>query len=404
MKNVIVVGAGPSGIMAALSSAKSGNKVTLLERNNEIGKKLKLTGGGRCNITNNRDIEEFFDKIVTNKKFLYSAFYTFSNLDILEYFKKHNLEYKIEYDNDNKVYTKNDKAEDVINVFKEDLKKNSVNLIYNSKVIDLIIEDSEVKGVILEDNRKIYGDKVIVTTGGKSYPVTGSDGSMFDILKKYGHDIKPFYPALIPLVIKEGFIKNLQGISLKDVVLKTKIKKKKIEIEGDMIFTHFGISGPGVLKLSSYINKILENEEVLITLDFLKGKTKEKLSKIIRENNNKTIFNNLKGLLPQKFIKEILENLSLTDIKASELKKEDENKLINSLKEMNLTVIETLTIKAAMVTSGGVSVKEINSSTLESKIIKNLFFAGEVIDIDAETGGYNLQIAYSTGYLAGLDC
>lgn len=404
MKNVIVVGAGPSGIMAALSSAKSGNKVTLLERNNEIGKKLKLTGGGRCNITNNRDIEEFFDKIVTNKKFLYSAFYTFSNLDILEYFKKHNLEYKIEYDNDNKVYTKNDKAEDVINIFKEDLKKNSVNLIYNSKVIDLIIEDSEVKGVILEDNRKIYGDKVIVTTGGKSYPVTGSDGSMFDILKKYGHDIKPFYPALIPLVIKEGFIKNLQGISLKDVVLKTKIKKKKIEIEGDMIFTHFGISGPGVLKLSSYINKILENEEVLITLDFLKGKTKEELSKIIRENNNKTIFNNLKGLLPQKFIKEILENLSLTDIKASELKKEDENKLINSLKEMNLTVIETLTIKAAMVTSGGVSVKEINSSTLESKIIKNLFFAGEVIDIDAETGGYNLQIAYSTGYLAGLDC
>lgn len=404
MKNVIVVGAGPSGIMAALSSAKSGNKVTLLERNNEIGKKLKLTGGGRCNITNNRDIEEFFDKIVTNKKFLYSAFYTFSNLDILEYFKKHNLEYKIEYDNDNKVYTKNDKAEDVINVFKEDLKKNSINLIYNSKVIDLIIEDSEVKGVILEDNRKIYGDKVIVTTGGKSYPVTGSDGSMFDILKKYGHDIKPFYPALIPLVIKEGFIKNLQGISLKDVVLKTKIKKKKIEIEGDMIFTHFGISGPGVLKLSSYINKILENEEVLITLDFLKGKTKEELSKIIRENNNKTIFNNLKGLLPQKFIKEILENLSLTDIKASELKKEDENKLINSLKEMNLTVIETLTIKAAMVTSGGVSVKEINSSTLESKIIKNLFFAGEVIDIDAETGGYNLQIAYSTGYLAGLDC
>lgn len=403
MKNVIVIGAGPSGIMAALSSAKSGNKVTLLERNNEIGKKLKLTGGGRCNITNNRDIEEFFDKIVTNKKFLYSAFYTFSNLDILEYFKKNNLEYKIEYDNDNKVYTKNDKAEDVINVFKEDLKKNNVNFIYNSKVIDLIVENNEVKGVILEGNRKVYGDKVIVTTGGKSYPVTGSDGSMFDILKKYGHDIKPFYPALIPLVIKEGFIKNLQGISLKDVVLKTKIKKKKIEIEGDMIFTHFGISGPGVLKLSSYINKILENEEVLITLDFLKGKTKEELSKIIRENNNKTIFNNLKGLLPQKFLKEILENLNLTDVKASELKKEDENKLINSLKEMNLTVIETLTIKAAMVTSGGVSVKEINSSTLESKIIKNLFFAGEVIDIDAETGGYNLQIAYSTGYLAGLD-
>ncbi|WP_024615814.1 NAD(P)/FAD-dependent oxidoreductase [Clostridium sp. Ade.TY] len=403
MKNVIVIGAGPAGIMASLSSAKLGNKVTLLERNNEIGKKLKLTGGGRCNITNNRDIEEFFDKVVTNKKFLYSAFYTFSNLDILDYFKKNNLEYKIEYNNDNKVYTKNDKAEDVINVFKEDLKNSGVKVLYNSKVIDLIVKNGEIKGVILEGDREIYCDKVIITTGGKSYPTTGSDGIMFDILKKYGHDIKTFYPALIPLVIKEGFVKNLQGISLKDVVLSAKVKKKKVEIEGDMIFTHFGISGPGVLKLSSYINKILENEEVSILLDFIKDKSKEELSLKIRENNNKTVFNNLKGILPQKFIKEILESLNLTDIKACELKKEDENKLINSLKEMKLTAIETLTIKAAMVTSGGVSVKEINSSTLESKIIKNLFFAGEVIDIDAETGGYNLQIAYSTGYLAGLD-
>lgn len=403
MKNVIVIGAGPAGIMASLSSAKLGNKVTLLERNNEIGKKLKLTGGGRCNITNNRDIEEFFDKVVTNKKFLYSAFYTFSNLDILDYFKKNNLEYKIEYNNDNKVYTKNDKAEDVINVFKEDLKNSGVKVLYNSKVIDLIVKNGEIKGVILEGDREIYCHKVIITTGGKSYPTTGSDGIMFDILKKYGHDIKTFYPALIPLVIKEGFVKNLQGISLKDVVLSAKVKKKKVEIEGDMIFTHFGISGPGVLKLSSYINKILENEEVSILLDFIKDKSKEELSLKIRENNNKTVFNNLKGILPQKFIKEILESLNLTDIKACELKKEDENKLINSLKEMKLTAIETLTIKAAMVTSGGVSVKEINSSTLESKIIKNLFFAGEVIDIDAETGGYNLQIAYSTGYLAGLD-
>lgn len=403
MKNVIVIGAGPSGIMAALSSAKSGNRVTLLERNNEIGKKLKLTGGGRCNITNNRDIEEFFDKVVTNRKFLYSAFYTFSNLDILDYFKRNNLEYKIEYDNDNKVYTKNDKAEDVINVFKEDLNKSGVKVIYNSKVIDLIVDDNEIKGIVLDDSKKIYGDKVIITTGGKSYPATGSDGNMFEVLKRHGHKIEPLYPALIPLVIKEGFVKNLQGISLKNVILSTKIKKRKIEIEGDMIFTHFGISGPGVLKLSSYINKVLENEEVTICLDFIKDKSKDELSKIIRENKNKTIFNNLKGILPQKFIKEILENLGLNDIKACELKKEDESKLIDSLKEMKLTAIETLTIKAAMVTSGGVSIKEINSSTLESKIIKNLFFAGEVIDIDAETGGYNLQISYSTGYLAGCD-
>lgn len=400
MAKVIIVGAGPAGIMAALSSSKN-NEVILIERNNEIGAKLKLTGGGRCNITNNRDIEEFFDKIVTNNKFLYSALYTFSNYSLLEYFSEHGLEYKEELDQ--KIYTKSDKADEVIELLKNDLKTNDVKIMFKTKVDDLIIEDNNIKGVVTENGKKILGDKVIITTGGKSFPTTGSDGFMYDILKKYGHTITPIYPALIPLVIKEEFVKSLQGVSMKDVAISAKVKKKKIEKIGDMIFTHFGISGPGVLKLSSYINKELSQNEVQVQLDFMKDKSKDELSEIIRSNPSKTVLNNLKGIFPQNFLKEIFNLLDLVEVKASDLKKEDENKIIEYIKEMKLTVRETLTIKAAQVTSGGVSVKEINSSTMESKIIKNLYFAGEVIDIDAETGGYNLQMAFSTGYLAGSD-
>lgn len=401
-KRCIIIGAGPAGIMAALTSAKN-NEVILIERNEEIGKKLKLTGGGRCNITNNRSIDEFFDKIVTNKKFLYSAFYTFTNESLLNYLKENNLEYKVEHENDFKVYTKSDKSEDLIETFQNNLKKGNVKIKYNTMVKDLIIEDNEVKGVVTECGDKILGDKVIISTGGKSVPATGSDGAMYEIISKYGHNVKPLYPALVPLVIKEGFVKNLQGISMQNVLLSAKVKKKKYEITGDMIFTHFGISGPGVLKLSSYINKALHDGEIEVTLDFASDKSKDEIYKRMKENVNKTILNNLKGLLPGNFLKEIIGLLNLTETKPSELKKEDELKLVEYIKSMKLTAMETLSIKAAMVTSGGVDVKEINASTMESKLIKNLYFAGEVIDVDAETGGYNLQIAFSTGYLAGID-
>ena len=400
MARVISVGGGPAGIMAALSAAKN-NEVILIEKNKEIGMKLRLNGGGRCNITNNRDIEEFFDKIVNNNKFLYSALYTFSNYSLLEYLSGKGLEYKVELDE--KVYTKSDKADEVIDLLKNDLRNNDVNIKYNTTITDLIIEDNVIKGVITSYGEKILGDKIIITTGGKSFPNTGSDGTMYSVLEKYGHTITPIYAALIPLVIKEEFVKKLQGVSMKDVVVSAKIKKKKIEKSGDMLFTHFGISGPAVLKLSSYVNKALTEGEVEITLDFLKDKSKEEISKIMRSNTNKTVFNNLKGVLPQNFLKVVFEILGLSEIKASDLKKEDEYKVIEYMKEMKLTARETLTIKAAQVTSGGVKVKEINASTMESKLIKNLYFAGEVIDVDAETGGYNLQIAFSTGYLAGMD-
>ena len=400
LAKVIVVGGGPAGIMAALSAAKN-NEVTLIERNKEIGMKLRLTGGGRCNITNNRDIEEFFDKIVNNKKFLYSALYTFSNYSLLEYFGNNGLEYKVELDE--KVYTKSDKADEVIELLRNDLEKSKVKIRYNTMISDLIVEDGIIKGVITSYGEKILGDKVIITTGGKSFPNTGSDGAMYEVLEKHGHTITPIHAALIPLVIKEDFVKKLQGVAMKDVVVSARLKKKKFEKFGDMLFTHFGISGPAVLKLSSYVNKALNEGEVEVTLDFLRDNSKDEISQIIRSNPNKTVLNNLKGVLPQNFLKVVFEMLDLTEVKSSDLKKEDENKIIEYMKEMKLTARETLSIKAAQVTSGGVKVKEINASTMESKIIKNLYFAGEVIDIDAETGGYNLQMAFSTGYLAGLD-
>ena len=403
MSKIIVVGGGPSGMMAALVASKNGHEVTLVERNDELGKKLKLTGGGRCNVTNKRYIEDFFDKVVTNKKFLYSAFYSFTNEDLLNFLTESDLEYKVEEHNDYKVYTKSDKATELIYTFKELLLNNNIKILYNSKVVDLIInENNKIEGVILDNKTKLFGDKVVLSTGGKSHSKTGSDGTMHKILEKHGHTITTTYPALSPLKIKEDWTRRLQGISLKGVEISCKLKKKKISKRGDMLFAHFGITGPVVLIMSSYINKTLENEPVELNLDILPDVTREELSKIIRENPNKNIANNLKSILPLNFLKEILDLLNLSETKPNELTKENENKIIDYIKNMKLTTNSTLGIQVSMVTSGGVSVKEIQSSTMESKLIEDLYFTGEVIDVDAETGGYNLQIAFSTGYLAGI--
>ncbi|SHJ80297.1 BaiN/RdsA family NAD(P)/FAD-dependent oxidoreductase [Tepidibacter formicigenes] len=400
MSKVIVIGGGPAGMIAAIMAGRNNNEVTLIEKNKELGKKLKITGGGRCNITNMRDIEVFLDKIIVNHKFLYSSIYSFTNLDLLEFFKKHNLEFKVE--EDLKVYPQNDKSEEIIEVLKKELKKSNVKVIYEKKFKDLLIEDNKLKGVILENKETIKGDKVIISTGGMSYPKTGSSGEVYKILKKHGHTINKIYPSLVPLIVKEKWIKNLQGVSMKDVKVTSKYSKnKKIEMTGDILFAHFGITGPVILNISSYLNKMLQEKEVDITIDFTPNIKEEEISKIIRKNPNKAIYNNLREILPLNFIKEILNYLDI-DKKPNELNKQDEKRIIESIKKLKLTCIGTRSINEAIVTSGGISVKEINSSTMESKIINNLYFAGEVIDIEGLTGGYNLQIAFSTGYLAGI--
>lgn len=404
MSKILVVGGGPSGMMAAISASNnSENEVILIEKNSSLGKKLNLTGGGRCNITNNRYIEDFFDKVVNNSKFLYSSFYSFTNEDLLNYLNSIDIEYKVEMENDLKVYTKNDKASDLIDALEKNLKDKKVKIIYNSSVVDLVVDDNTVKGVVLDSGKTIYGDKVILSTGGKSMEHTGSDGSMLNILKSYNHTITNTYPALCPMKTKEAWVKNLQGISMSKVNISTKIKKKTITKNGDMIFTHFGISGPVVLIMNSYINKLLDNQNVDIFIDFLPDKSREEIVDVIRSNPNKNVANNLKSLLTENFIKELLNILNLSDVKGNVLTKENENLIVENIKNMKLTITSSLGFKAAMVTSGGVSVKEVNASTLESKVINNLFITGELLDLDAETGGYNLQIAFSTGYLAGLD-
>ena len=401
---VIVIGGGPAGMMSAISSAENGNDVTIIEKMQSLGRKLLITGKGRCNITSSLDMDEFIKNIPGNGMFLYSAFKNYTNQDIIKLLKEEGLEVKEE--RGNRIFPVTDKSLDVLKCFEKKLKSLNVNIILNTKVKEILVEDNIVKGVKTE-KEIINADKVILATGGKSYPLTGSTGDGYVMAQKLGHTVTKINPSLVPLeAFDKETCKNLQGLSLKNVQIELIDKNKnKVIYEdfGEMLFTHFGVSGPAVLKLSSYITKALSEGEVEVSLDFLKDKSKDEISQIMRSNPNKTVLNNLKGVLPQNFLKVVFEMLGLTEIKSSDLKKEDENKIIEYMKEMKLTARETLTIKAAQVTSGGVKVKEINASTMESKVIKNLYFAGEVIDIDAETGGYNLQMAFSTGYLAGSD-
>lgn len=417
MAKVIIIGGGAAGMMAAVSASENpDNEVIILERNGELGRKIKLTGGGRCNLTNGRSIDEFFDKIVRNGKFMYSSMYSFSNEDFLSYLDRINLKYKLEKDNDFKIYTENDKAEDFINALNRDLIRRNVSIRYNTRVTDFEIEMfpgeqikskkdkiGRVSGVILENGEKIGCDKVIIACGGRSFSNTGSDGNMYKIVQKYGHKVTDIYPALVPLKINESMAMNLQGISMKDVEISCKIKKKKIVKRGDMIFTHFGISGPCVLILSSYINRALDDGDIELEVDFLPDTSKEKLSEIIREYPNRNIITNMKGLLPVSFLKEIGDISGLSETKPNSLTKKKEEEFISMIKNMKLTCTGTMGIEPAIITSGGVSVKDVNSTTMESKKISGMFFAGEILDIDAETGGYNLQIAFSTGYAAGKD-
>lgn len=404
MHKVIIVGGGAAGMMAAIQSAQKGNQVLLLEKNERLGKKLFITGKGRCNVTNGCDVEELFGKVVSNHRFLYSSFYGFSNQDTIEFFGKLGLPLKRE--RGDRIFPVSDHSSDVIRVLNREMDRLGVEIRLNTEVNALIIEESQIRGVKLKNGKTEEADSVIVTTGGLSYPSTGSTGDGFRWAKEAGHKVTELTPSLVPVHIKEDWCQRMMGLSLRNTGFKAMCGKKKIyEEQGELLFTHFGISGPVVLSFSAYAKKYLE-KGMTVFLDLKPAMSKEQLdARILRdfkENINKQFKNSLDDLLPKKMIPIIIERSAIPpEKKVNEITKEERTRLVSLLKEFDLTVTGLGEWKEAIITKGGIAVKEVDPGTMESKLVNGLFFAGEILDLDALTGGYNLQIAWSTGYLAG---
>ncbi len=411
----IIIGGGPSGMMAAITAKSTypDMEVILLEKNNTLGKKLLITGKGRCNITSSLDITEFIKNIPGNGMFLYSAFQKYNNIDIIKFLEKNGVKTKEE--RGNRVFPLSNQSIDVLNAFENELKKYNVHVYININVKQIIKEN---KFIVKTDNLgNLEADKIVIATGGMSYPVTGSTGDGYKFARNFGHEIKEIKASLVPLEIKEKEdCMEMQGLSLKNVSIHIKniVNNKKIyEDFGEMLFTHFGVSGPTILSSSAHlirykdIQKLLNEEKIKLYIDLKPALTEEQLNIRIRrdfENYiNKEFKNSLFKLLPKKMINYIIRKSGISpEKKVNEITKEERVKLVKLIKNLEFTVKGTRPIEEAIITSGGINIKEINPSTMESKIVKNLYFAGEIIDVDAYTGGFNLQIAYSTGYTAGL--
>ena len=401
MSKVIVIGAGLAGMMAAIKAGEK-HEVILLDGNEKVGKKLFITGKGRCNVTNNKDISEFFDYIPGNPYFLYSALYTFTNVDTMDFFNKHNVKLKVE--RGGRVFPESDKSSDILKGLLCGLNESNVKVMINSKVTDIISENNIIKSVIINNEKVIEGDYYIIATGGASYPLTGSRGEGQKFAEKLGHKIVPLKQSLVPIEIKEPWIKELMGLSLKNVTVEIKSKNKCLYKEmGEMLFTHFGLSGPLILSGSRYIE---ENKEYNIIIDLKpaldEGELDKRIQKDFQKYINKDFKNALDDLLPKKIIPIIISLSNINELKkVHDITREERKNLVKLIKNFNLTVKGLRSLNEAIVTAGGVDTKEIDPSTMKSKIINNLSFAGEVIDVDAYTGGYNVQIALSTGYVAG---
>lgn len=400
-------------MLAGISAAKQGDTVTILEKMNSCGRKLLITGKGRCNITSSLSMEEFIKNTPGNGKFLYSAFGNFTNTDIIQMLEAEGVKTKNE--RGNRVFPVSDKSQDVLNALLKVLKKLNVKVKTNIKVNKIIVQDNVAIGVET-DIETIYADKIILATGGKSYPATGSTGDGFELARKCGHTITELKASLVPLETYEiNLCKSLQGLSLKNVAIKVKdTEKSKIIYEdfGEMIFTHFGISGPTILSASAIIlrykniDELLKNQKIKLCLDLKPALAEEQLDLRIRrdfeEVKNKQFKNSLDKLLPQKMIETVINLSKINENKkVNEITKEERTKLVKLLKNFELTIKSFRPIEEAIITAGGVDTKQINPKTMESKLVKNLYFAGEIIDVDAYTGGFNLQIAYSTGFTAG---
>lgn len=403
---VLVIGGGAAGMMAAIHAGELGHQVTLLEKNEKLGKKIYITGKGRCNVTNNCDTEDLFKNINRNPKFLYSAIYGFDNSFVYSFMEANGCPLKVE--RGERVFPVSDHASDVIKALSKALKDNHVNVMLNTSVKKILIENASVTGVLLKDDTVLKADKVIVATGGVSYPTTGSTGDGYRFAREVGHEIIEPKASLVPLVIGETWVPKLQGLSLKNVEINLLSDgKSRYKELGEMLFTHFGVSGPLILSASSiYQDEVSKNKNVTLSLDLKPGLSEEQLDKrILRdfdEQKNKLFKNSLDGLLPSKLIPVIVELSGINGAKeVNEVTKEERKRLVLLLKNLVMTPIGTARIEEAIITRGGINVKEVNASTMESKLVKGLYFAGEVLDVDAMTGGFNLQIAWSTGYLAG---
>ena len=413
---VIIIGGGPAGMLAAISAAKQNDEVILIEKNNSLGRKLLITGKGRCNITSSIDIDEFIKNIPGNGRFLYSAFQNFTNQDIIELIEKNGI--KVKEERGNRIFPVTDKAEDVLNCLIKEMKKyKQIEIKTGKKVENILVENGEVIGIKLESGEKIFGTKVVLATGGKSYPGTGSDGDGYKMAKTLGHTVEKIRGSLVPLTGDKKLCQSMQGLSLRNVKIQIKDieKNKKIYDDfGELLFTHFGVSGPTILSSSAHllrykdIDRLFKEEKIKLCIDLKPALSNEELDLRIRrdfeEAKNKEFKNSLEKLLPKKMIQAVLD-LSGIDLnkKVNSITKEERLNLVELLKNFEINIDGFRPVEEAIVTAGGISIKEINPKTMESKIIKGLYFAGEIIDVDAYTGGFNLQIAYSTGFTAGLN-
>ena len=431
---VIVIGGGPAGIMSAISAKKCGNDVIILEKMESLGKKLLITGKGRCNITSGLDISEFINNIPGNGRFLYSSFQNFTNKDIINFLESHGV--KVKEERGNRIFPVSDKSKDVLDAFYDELRALNIKIYTNSKVTNIFVENGVATKVEYEHNGNKYvllADKIILATGGKSYPTTGSTGDGYRIAKNLGHTVTDIRPSLIPIVANDnddteklnlGNYKNsrnlckaLQGLSLRNIkieVIDTTKNKVIYEDFGELLFTHFGVSGPTILSASSHIirykniDELLKDGKIIINIDLKPALSKEKLDdRILRDfdkEKNKLFRNSLDDLLPQKLINPVIDLSGINpNKKVNEISKKERLNLIEILKGFSITICGFRPVEEAIITARGINIKEINPKTMESKIVKNLYFAGEIIDVDAYTGGFNLQIAYSTGYTAGLN-
>ena len=419
LNKVIVIGGGPAGMMAAITAKENKNDVLIIEKNNQLGKKLLITGKGRCNITSSLEMEDFIKNTPGNGMFLYSAYQQYTNKDIIQFLKQQGLEVKEE--RGNRIFPVTDKSMDVLKCFTKRIKELEIEIKYNTKVEEILTQtvDGETKVIgVRTDKEIIEGNKVILATGGKSYPLTGSTGDGYPLAEKLGHTITPIKPSLVPLeVYDKAECKEMQGLSLRNTGIKLiDIEKNKQIYEdfGEMIFTHFGVSGPTILSSSAHlvryknIDRLFHEKKIILKIDLKPALDEKKLNdRILRdfeEIKNKQFKNSLDKLLPQKLIPVIIKRSQIDpNKKVNEITKKEREQLIKEIKGFEIIIKGFRPIEEAIITSGGINIKEINPKTMESKKVKGLHFAGEIIDVDSYTGGFNLQIAYSTGYVAGLN-